>query len=174
MIKKEEEAQPQILEAPKPIKKVEKTPKPVSIDRKGVMVVDGGTATINLSQENGKIKRLRLFFRGDESPKLTPEEIVRKVPRAPWIESVIFETTQFTFEPDGKTVSNGPVRISVQDDKQMRRLIGTGSISISLKDDVADLSFISTYQTSSRVTGARRENGTLGVSVVFDAKVELK
>ena len=165
-----------VVEAPKPVKVAEekKTPKPLNRDLKGALVVDGGTVTINLSEEQGKLKRLSIIFRGDESPKLTPEEIVRRIPRAPWIESATFETSQFTFEDGGVAVTNGPVRIAIQDDKQARRVIGTGTAYVKLNGDVADVSFFSTYQTSRRVTGVKKENGSLAVSVVFDTKVELK
>lgn len=170
------ETENKVVVAPKPAKKVDekKTPRPSSRDLKGALVVDGGTVTVNLTEEQGKIKRLSIVFRGDESPKLTPEEIVRRVPRAPWIESANFETAQFTFEDGGVAVTNGPVRISVQDDKQTRRVIGTGTANVRLNGDVADISFYSTYQTSRRITGVIKENGSLAISVVFDTKVELK
>ncbi|GEM_PF-6745200 len=170
------ETESKTVETPKPVKVAneKKVPKSLNRDLKGALVVDGGTVTINLTEEQGKIKRLSIVFRGDESPKLTPEEIVRRVPRAPWIETTVFETTQFTFEDSGAAVTNGPVRISIQDDKQTRRVIGTGTANIILNGDTAEVSFYSTYQTSSRVTGVKKENGSLAVSVVFDTKVELK
>lgn len=172
---KEQKTDP-VIEEPKPpkVSKEKKPTKPLNRDLKGAIVVNGGMATINISEEQGKLKRLAIVFRGDESRKLTPEEIVRRIPREPWIESLIFETTQFTFEEGGIAVSNGPVRISIQDDKQVKRVIGTGTANVKLDRDFAFISFFSTYQTSRRITGVNRENGNLAVSVVFDSKVELK
>lgn len=136
---------------------------------------DFGEIEATIVEQKGKILQISVSFKGVESPPLSPEQIVNGYKKRPWIEQIRFDPTGLETDINGEVKVSGPARISINDDSEVKRLIGTGELTAKLQDKTVNLKFGSQYGTKQNSPGVlvkRTENGLI-TSVSVDTTIAL-
>lgn len=141
----------------------------------GIQKDESGEMEVSVLEQQGKILQISVSFKGMESAPLTPEQIVNGYKKRPWIEQIRFDPADLETDIDGAIKVSGPARISINDDSEVKRLIGTGDLKAKLTGKSITVKFDALYGTKQLNPGAsvkRTENGLL-VSVSVDTTIAL-
>lgn len=173
---KHEPAPTEQVETVKP-KKERKTevPAPEKTMLLGALKDDFGELEISVMEQQGKLLQVSISFKGIESAPLTPEQIVNGYKKRPWIEQIRFDPAGIETDIDGTIKVSGPARISINDDTEVKRIIGTGDLKAKLSGTSLWVKFDALYGTKQLNPGVlvkRSENGLI-VSVSIDTTIAL-
>lgn len=141
----------------------------------GTLKDEFGEVEVSVMEQQGKLLQVSISFKGIESAPLSPEQIVNGYKKRPWIEQIRFDPAGIETDIDGTIKVSGPARISINDDSQVKRLIGTGDLKAKLSGTSLSVKFDALYGTKQLNPGAlvkRSENGLI-VSVSIDTTIAL-
>jgi hypothetical protein len=86
---------------------------------------------VRLHLENDIVKSFDLKIIGDEPPQLTPEEIVAKNKRLPWIQRIEINNLSLVSSKTGDFAGSGKARVYIDDEEIKKRVL----VELSVKGD---------------------------------------
>lgn len=143
----------------------------------GEKVDDKATTKASFVVEENVIKSFSIEITTPRPPELTPDQIVRRERKKPWLSKISFDNVSITPESDVDFTAKGPAKAYIEDNKVNFRVIGTATMKGAFNNERTSikLSVTASYNTSGNALpdGSIIERAQEG-NVAFEVASELE